>query len=498
MDRKAVERMLKASEKDTPGREAHLTDATSEFEEYTSEPRLDEQGRPIAAPKGLRAAGWTWPPPGPEPPLTKENLAKGVGVAKPAGASEKRPAKTPGAAPGGTPTGPSAPHAAPSPATARSQGGPPRASGTTTHAPSPPGVSTPPGRPAPSSQVKVDDDGMNEVYERPDLKANPRTGKGIRAPAPEPKRAGEILAEWREPDAQVVTPKRFQVFPPREPRASKDERERPEAHDEASLHAEMDLGQASNAIMSKPVANGPRVEVVDEDPLQPLRRPVTDAPQSNDPPAEAGQLHPAEAATTHAPATMPTTTPTPVATMPSLSEDPLPPARRSSAHSATEAEAPAATPTQTVANRPHVSDAPRLEPGSDVRIGLVQCDFNRAVTDAMTASARTEADRLGATVVQHVHVPGVFDAPLATHALMSQDDVDGVVVLGCVIQGETAHDQLITHATAKTLQDLVLRHGKPIGFGVTGPGMTEEQAWARVDAGAFAVASVVAQKRLMA
>ncbi|MCA1819569.1 MAG: hypothetical protein LC620_05910, partial [Halobacteriales archaeon] len=73
-----------AGGKDQPkadGKEPAKVDATEEFEEYTAPPRLDEKGQPIPKSRGLSAAGYRFPPPGgPQPPLTKENLAKGIGV----------------------------------------------------------------------------------------------------------------------------------------------------------------------------------------------------------------------------------------------------------------------------------------------------------------------------------------------------------------------------------------------------------------------------------
>lgn len=171
-------------------------------------------------------------------------------------------------------------------------------------------------------------------------------------------------------------------------------------------------------------------------------------------------------------------------------------------HALTAPHAAKATPAPPVEaatpSRPHESDAPKTQAGGPVpRIGLVQSDFNHTITTAMALSAHQEARRLGAPIAHHVHVPGVFDAPLAAKTLLERDDVDAVVVVGCVIQGETGHDEVITHAAAQTLLALACNSGKPVGLGITGPRMTKAQAEARVSSGAFAVASVVAQHRLL-
>ncbi len=137
-------------------------------------------------------------------------------------------------------------------------------------------------------------------------------------------------------------------------------------------------------------------------------------------------------------------------------------------------------------------------PGEGPRLAIVQALFNQELTDMMADLAASKAKKLGCTVTEHVTVPGVYDLPLLTQTLLRRDDVDAAVVLGVVVQGETKHDELITHATAKTLQEISLATGKPIGLGITGPGMTWAQAEARVSNGAHAVEAAVAQVRALA
>lgn len=151
-------------------------------------------------------------------------------------------------------------------------------------------------------------------------------------------------------------------------------------------------------------------------------------------------------------------------------------------------------------SRTHLSDAPAAQPSGpqdNPRIAIVQSDYNLAITDAMAALAHQHAQGLGATVVSHAHVPGVFDAPLTAKTLALRPDVDAVVVLGCVIQGETGHDLVITQACADQLSRLACDLGKPIGFGVLGPRMTLEQAEARIAMGRHAVESVILQWRAL-
>jgi 6,7-dimethyl-8-ribityllumazine synthase len=126
----------------------------------------------------------------------------------------------------------------------------------------------------------------------------------------------------------------------------------------------------------------------------------------------------------------------------------------------------------------------------DVKLGLVAADFNFDVTSLMLERARRHAEFLGVEVIV-VHVPGVFDMPVIVKKLLARKDIDGVVLIGAVIKGDTQHDEVIMHATAQAAAQMAAQTGKPVAFGVTGPGMTREQAVDRIDNAPRAVESVV-------
>lgn len=398
---------------------APKVESTDEFETYTAPPRVDAQGRSLSGPsRGLGAAGHQFPPKdptAPTPPLTKANMAKGIGV-------PEIPRPAPGAAPASwpVPTLPGQPAKPVPPAEHKMD------------------------RPVPPPAEIVDDTGLFEVYQRPGLDQAPRTGRGLRSEPPPGPKAADILARMPEPQAEVVTPKRFALFEP-------PGRSRPTEQDEVAAHldalADIAATTASveGAVMSHSVENGPIRTVIHHD--KSGLRDVHDPPLA----------------------------------------PPAPPA-------------PAA-PVAAAVSQPHLPTAPPVRAeanGPALRIGVVQATFNLAITEGMLTAAKRELARLDATLAAHVQVPGAFDTPLAAQTLLGRDDVDGVVVIGCIIQGETGHDELIAHATATTLQALALRFEKPVGLAITGPRMTEVQAWARLEAGAFAVASVVEQARLLA
>ena len=64
------------------------------------------------------------------------------------------------------------------------------------------------------------------------------------------------------------------------------------------------------------------------------------------------------------------------------------------------------------------------------------------------------------------NVPGSFELTLAAQFMASRTDVDAVICLGCVIQGETKHFDFICSAVANGLTEVSLKYNKPVSFGV--------------------------------
>ena len=105
-----------------------------------------------------------------------------------------------------------------------------------------------------------------------------------------------------------------------------------------------------------------------------------------------------------------------------------------------------------------------------MRIGFVVSEFNYDITGTMEERAKAHAEFLGATVGPTIMVPGVFDMPLAIKNLLAKGDIDGVVCIGAVIEGETEHDEVVISHAARKMADLALEFDKPVGLGVTGRG----------------------------
>ena len=133
--------------------------------------------------------------------------------------------------------------------------------------------------------------------------------------------------------------------------------------------------------------------------------------------------------------------------------------------------------------------------GKGVRVAIAASEYNFDVTLLMLERAKEEVEFLGAVLGPVVRTPGVFDLPLAVKALFARPDVDAVVALGAVIEGETQHDEVVMNQAARKLTDLSVEHGKPLGFGISGPGETRLQAQDRIENAANAVRAAVKMVR---
>lgn len=115
-----------------------------------------------------------------------------------------------------------------------------------------------------------------------------------------------------------------------------------------------------------------------------------------------------------------------------------------------------------------------------MNIAIVTAEFNEDITSKMTQVAMEKAKSLKLNVVYSCKVPGSFDMPLVVDALLQKKEVDGVVTIGAIIKGQTKHDETIANATAKLLAELGVKHQKPVSLGISGPGMHQRQAYARI------------------
>ena len=113
---------------------------------------------------------------------------------------------------------------------------------------------------------------------------------------------------------------------------------------------------------------------------------------------------------------------------------------------------------------------------SGKRFAIVVAEWNARVTEALFEGAHQTLLKEGAQAdnILRKNVPGSFELTLGAQWMAERPDIDAVICLGCVIQGETRHFDFICNAVAQGLTDVGLKFNKPVIFGVLTPNTLEQ------------------------
>ena len=114
---------------------------------------------------------------------------------------------------------------------------------------------------------------------------------------------------------------------------------------------------------------------------------------------------------------------------------------------------------------------------SEKRFAVVVAEWNEEITGALANGAISTLLQYGAKEENIIRgaVPGSYELTYAAQKMAQKNDIDAVICIGCVIQGETKHNDYINHAVAQGLTNVSLKYDKPVIFGVLTPN-TEQQA----------------------
>lgn len=117
---------------------------------------------------------------------------------------------------------------------------------------------------------------------------------------------------------------------------------------------------------------------------------------------------------------------------------------------------------------PTTSSTRNSEHASRGCYAIVVSRYHDNITSKLLEGARSTLLAAGVSESQIIEawVPGAWEIPLAVKRLIEKDEVVAAITLGCVIRGETTHDQHINNAVSVGLMQLSLEHGKPVAFGV--------------------------------
>jgi len=114
---------------------------------------------------------------------------------------------------------------------------------------------------------------------------------------------------------------------------------------------------------------------------------------------------------------------------------------------------------------------------ADKAIGIVWSRWNEEITTSLKSACISTLSENGLSTdnLYVIEVPGAFELPFGAKLLLGQKKLDAVICIGCVIKGETKHDEYINSTVAQTIAMLGLSSGKPVIYGVLTPN-TKQQA----------------------
>ncbi|HKL31430.1 MAG TPA: 6,7-dimethyl-8-ribityllumazine synthase [Tangfeifania sp.] len=113
-------------------------------------------------------------------------------------------------------------------------------------------------------------------------------------------------------------------------------------------------------------------------------------------------------------------------------------------------------------------DIESVPSAENMRFGVVVAEWNIEITSALAQGAVKTLKKHGAKE-DNIHlkfVPGSFELPLGAQYFAELENVDAVLLLGCVIQGETRHFDYICDGVTQGTMNLNLKYNKPFIFGL--------------------------------
>lgn len=122
-------------------------------------------------------------------------------------------------------------------------------------------------------------------------------------------------------------------------------------------------------------------------------------------------------------------------------------------------------------------DEANMPSAADLSFGIVVSEWNSEITFALYEACKDTLLQHGAKAenIHVVQVPGTFELPVAAKMMMGRYKLDAIICIGCVIKGETSHNEYINQSVAMGLVNLGMASGIPCLFGVLTPN-DEQQA----------------------
>lgn len=103
---------------------------------------------------------------------------------------------------------------------------------------------------------------------------------------------------------------------------------------------------------------------------------------------------------------------------------------------------------------------------SDKRFALITTAWHEEIIQTLYDGAVETLNQYGVTKIERFTVPGSFEIPYAVRLALDSSKFEAIITLGCIVKGETQHDEFIAHAVTQSLSMLTTAAKMPIMLGI--------------------------------
>ncbi len=116
-------------------------------------------------------------------------------------------------------------------------------------------------------------------------------------------------------------------------------------------------------------------------------------------------------------------------------------------------------------------DESNIPSAEGLKFGIIVSDYHNDITYPLYEGAYETLVKHGVKEedIHTIQVPGAFELPVGARILAQSKVLDGYICLGCVIKGETTHNEYINTSIANALMSMGVASGKPFVFGLLTP-----------------------------
>ena len=111
-------------------------------------------------------------------------------------------------------------------------------------------------------------------------------------------------------------------------------------------------------------------------------------------------------------------------------------------------------------------DPQSIPSAQGMNVGIVVSEWNEDITLNLLQGAKQALMDNGCpeNQIKVSFVPGTFELALAAQWMLEHGEVEGVIAIGSVIRGETAHFDFVCQAASQGIKDVSLKSGSPVIF----------------------------------